>query len=118
MKNKYFGDINDYKKYGILRILSDNGRIRTGICWMLTEDNDGNDGRFTTYLEQPAKWRKYDPRLFDSLQYSLKTLNRRSVSAAEELELIDDAYYLIEAQWGDIIQREFISCNSNLQSAK
>jgi len=93
MKNKSFGDINDYKKYGILRILSDSGKIRTGVCWMLTEDNNENDGKFTSYLEKPTKWRKYDPLLFDALHYSLNTVNTRNVEAAEELKLIDNTYY-------------------------
>jgi hypothetical protein len=41
MKNQYFGDINDYRKYGLLRILSDEGSMRTGVCWMLTRDDGG-----------------------------------------------------------------------------
>ena len=47
MKNQYFGDINDYRKYGLIRILSNSGIIRTGICWMLTPDDTRTDGKFT-----------------------------------------------------------------------
>jgi len=38
MKNQYFGDINDYRKYGLLRGLSNKGEISTLVCWMLTEN--------------------------------------------------------------------------------
>ena len=35
MKNQYFGDINDYRKYGLLRILTNGGEVDTAVCWML-----------------------------------------------------------------------------------
>jgi hypothetical protein len=40
MKDQYFGDINDYRKYGLLRILSGmrcsgQSNISAAICWML-----------------------------------------------------------------------------------
>jgi hypothetical protein len=44
MKNQYFGDINDYRKYGLLRGLSNRGEIRTAVCWMLTTDDGRGDG--------------------------------------------------------------------------
>ena len=34
MKNQYFGDINDYVKYGLLRVFSATHRV--AVCWMLT----------------------------------------------------------------------------------
>ena len=40
MKNQYFGDINDYRKYGLLRILTNGGEIKTAVCWMLTTDDE------------------------------------------------------------------------------
>ncbi len=83
MKNQYFGDINDFKKYGILRALSDGGKIKIGVCWMLTPDNDKNEGKFISYIDKPNKWRKFDPALFDSLSYALKSLKNRNVGLAE-----------------------------------
>ena len=67
MKNQYFGDINDYRKYGILRILSNTGQISTLICWMLTENDSRADGKFISYLDNKKKFGKYDPELFDKL---------------------------------------------------
>ena len=40
MKNQYFGDINDYRKYGLLRVLCNRGEIETAVCWMLATDDE------------------------------------------------------------------------------
>ena len=37
MKVQYFGDVNDYRKFALLRALSEVGEFRIGVCWMLTE---------------------------------------------------------------------------------
>lgn len=44
MKNQYAGDINDFRKYAILRALATCG-FRVTVCWMLTPDDGGPDGR-------------------------------------------------------------------------
>jgi hypothetical protein len=66
MKDQYFGDINDYRKYGLLRTLSDAG-LRLGVCWMLTHPDDSTDGKHTQYWHEPALWRHFDPQLYDAL---------------------------------------------------
>jgi len=43
VKNQYFADINDYLKYGILRAIA-NSKLKICLCWMLTEDDNRNDG--------------------------------------------------------------------------
>lgn len=78
MKNQYFGDVNDYRKYGLLRILA-GGALRTGVCWMLTPDDGRRDGRRVQYLDAPDKWRKYDPPLFDCLRECVQVEGARSV---------------------------------------
>ena len=83
MKNQYFGDINDYRKYGLLRLLSGDGEIETAICWMLTPDDGRSNGRFIRYLEEPEKWRQYDPPLFDHLRELVLAKNLRDVRGAE-----------------------------------
>ncbi|RPI21525.1 MAG: hypothetical protein EHM61_24550 [Acidobacteria bacterium] len=67
MKNQYVGDINDYRKYGLLRALTGNGKLRLGICWMLTPDDQKADGSRTTYLQRSPQYRRFDPELFDRL---------------------------------------------------
>lgn len=83
MKNQYFGDINDYRKYGLLRLLSGGGEITTAVCWMLTPDDGRTDGRLIKYLEQPEKWRHLDPRLFDHLTELVLDQSRRDVRGIE-----------------------------------
>lgn len=68
MKEQYVGDINDYRKYALLRVLAQGGRLRTGVCWMLTPPDGRPDGNKTRYLREPARWRHYDPELFDLLR--------------------------------------------------
>jgi hypothetical protein len=67
MKNQYFGDVNDYQKYGLLRLLANDGQFKIGVCWMLTTDDGRSDGNFTAFLSKPQAWHKYDPPLFDLL---------------------------------------------------
>ena len=52
MKNQYFGDVNDYKKYGLLRGLSCDGAIKTFVCWMLTESDNRIDGNKRIFLSK------------------------------------------------------------------
>ena len=55
MKNQYFGDINDYRKYGLLRTLQSTGSGRLLVAWMLTPDDGSRDGGFRSYL-LPQRW--------------------------------------------------------------
>lgn len=93
MKNQYFGDINDYKKYGLLRALSNGGAIRTMVCWMLTPDDDRTDGGLTHYLADPDRWRRFDPPLFDALAACLDAPGGRDVRSAARKSLIRAAVY-------------------------
>jgi hypothetical protein len=80
MKNQYFGDISDYRKYGLLRCLSGLGAMRTAVCWMLTAGDGRGDGGRIGYLRSPSRWRAYDPSLFDSLAECLAQPGSRSVA--------------------------------------
>ena len=93
MKNQYFGDINDYRKYGLLRALSSDRKIKAAICWMLTANDGGTDGRFTDFLDSPERWRKYDPELFDMLSEIVIDRKKRDVKEADRVGLIDRVSY-------------------------
>lgn len=95
MKDQYFGDINDYRKYGLLRAVASAG-LSIGVCWLLTQDNAGGDGELRTYLSKPSRWRKYDPELYDLLQRLHQPDVRRSVEYAGEWELVPRATYFNE----------------------
>jgi hypothetical protein len=83
MKNQYFGDINDYRKYGLLRLLTNRGEIKTAVCWMLTPDDGRGDGGFIGYLEQPNKWQGFDAPLFERLRELVLRQRLRDVRGAE-----------------------------------
>jgi hypothetical protein len=91
MKNQYFADINDYRKFGILRSLAGNGALKTAICWMLTKNDHRRDGKFIGYLEHPDLWRKYDPELFDQLAACLSNPASRSVKWVDENRIVPAA---------------------------
>src|SRR5712691_2688879 len=93
MKNQYFGDINDYRKYGLLRVLANHSRLAAGICWLLTEDDRHGDGELRAYLSRPSRWRHYDPELFDNLQRLVTSDVRRDVRLTREWALIPNATY-------------------------
>jgi len=88
MKNQYFGDINDYRLYGLLRLLIGSGEIRTAVCWMLTPDDERTDGGFTEYLAQPERWRGFDPELFDALREIVLDNGSREVRVIEDSGLL------------------------------
>jgi len=91
MKNQYFGDINDYRKYGLLRSLADGGSLKIGICWMLTPDDGRSHGSDTNYLDSPNGIDDCDSQLFRKLRQIVK--NSRSVFEAENNSLIPSAVY-------------------------
>lgn len=69
MKHQYYGDITDYFNYSLLRTLGGaDPACRTALAWMLTPDDTRGDGRHTKYLDDPERWRRYDPPLFDHLR--------------------------------------------------
>lgn len=96
MKNQYFADVNDYRKYGLLRTLTSCGQLQAGVGWMLTHDDGGSDGRFFNYLEEPDQWRQHDSELFDQLKACLAEPSQRSVTWADLAEVIPGATYFSE----------------------
>jgi hypothetical protein len=85
VKNQYFGDVNDYVKYGLLRGLIRED-VRLLVAWMLTPDDGRSDGKFTDYLSRSEKWRHFDPPLFDFLDSEVNGKKRRSVEHIESWE--------------------------------
>ena len=93
MKNQYFGDINDYRKYGLLRSILHASRLQLTVGWMLTPDDGSTDGNFTAYLDRPARWSHHDPQLFNVLRESLSSTDERCVQLIEETSLLPSATY-------------------------
>lgn len=97
MKHQYFGDVNDYLKYGLLRCFAASG-VRVGVCWMLTLDDQRTDGRKTDYLTRPSEWRSHDPELFDTLAKALGEANGKHLRHAERDFLPPNARF-----FGDVV---------------
>ena len=93
MRDQYFGDINDYRKYGLLRSISRAGDFQLLVAWMLTPDDGSTDGKFTSYLKEPKKWSKYDQALYHSLKETLAHNQKRRVSLIEETELLQNTEF-------------------------
>jgi len=93
MKNQYVGDINDYRKYGLIRVIFRVSKLRFIVAWMLTPDDKGSDGKHIEYLDQPTKWRKFDPNLFDVLKSLITKTRRRDISLIQNANLLPNAQF-------------------------
>lgn len=106
MKNQYFGDINDYKKYSLLRLLGGNGQIETVICWVLTGDDNGTDGRRIRYLEQPETWQKYDPIVYEHLREHVLDKGIRHINVIEQADVLRNCRFYNEIIQDDMNLRD------------
>lgn len=93
MKNQYFGDINDYFKYGMLRAF---GReLSIAVIWMMTPDDGSRDGRKLEYLDFEGR-RGHDPELFDWLRAWKRAGKVRDVRLIEESGLLPNCRFFGE----------------------
>lgn len=104
MKNQYFGDVNDYLKYGLLRCFSHAG-WRVGVCWMLTPDDGSSGGGKTDYLFKGGVSWSRDPFLFDALSSAISEGAPRDVAVVERRSLIPNASFLSRAVPDDKLRR-------------
>lgn len=96
MKHQYVGDINDYRKYALLRALSSGGTNRIGVCWMLTPDDGGRDGNKLAYLAKPEQHRRFEPELFVILAHAAGEPDRRRLQTIEDSGAVIGALYYNE----------------------
>jgi hypothetical protein len=93
MQDRYFGDIGDFAKYGLLRAVTTGlPPLSLAVLWYLVPDESHNeDGRHVDYLEPTAanraRFRACDPELYDRLG-DLVRAGRRSVSVVPEHHLL------------------------------
>jgi hypothetical protein len=106
MKNQYFGDVNDYRKYGLLRVIQRTSGMSIGVCWMLTEGDATGQGENRGFLKEPLKWRHHDSELFDSLQKLDNEGIERTTELARAWNLIPKATYFQSLLTDDAGQRE------------
>ncbi len=117
MKDQYFGDVNDFRKYGLLRNLVVPMQLKLGVCWMLTPDDGRSDGKFLSYLEHPHRFQHFDPPLFQWLKSVVVHENDRRVFRIETSEFFPDAIfqstYLIDS--GLERSKYFAECSKKFQ---
>lgn len=92
MKDQYFGDINDFRKYGLLRYIA--RELKIGICWMLTESDARRDGGRIAYLSQrQSPLCRLDQPLYQALHNIVIGQRVRRVAEARLAKLIPGATY-------------------------
>ena len=101
MKNQYAGDLHDYRKLGILRILS-KFYNKIGVVWMLTENDDGNFGNQTSYLIENKNNKKYE--FFDTDLY--EKLREKFIEKENETEKFKEKECRKVKQLEDILNEE------------
>ena len=93
MQNRYVGDIGDFGKLGLLRVLNSNG-LSIGVNWYLTDDESHNgDGRHVGYLAKTG-YRDCDKALWYALKH-IVTSNQRETAAIERSGILTATYYSI-----------------------
>jgi hypothetical protein len=120
VKDQYFGDINDYRKYGLLRAILSGSTVRLGVCWMLTAPDSRTDGRHLAYLDKPTRFRGFDTELFDWLQQTMYRYPDRRTSRIEAAHLLDRTEYFADLltdghahrkEWFDNCRRKLRECD-------
>lgn len=77
-----------------MRAIARTSGLSIGVCWLLTSDDRGGDGRLRNYLSSPSRWGHYDPELYNALQpVALDSDVRPTVRHAERWGLIPGATY-------------------------
>lgn len=92
MKEQYVGDVNDYRKYALLRLLGRSG-LRLGVCWMLTPNDGRSDGNKLGYLDQ-VKQERRDPELFALLRRVRDEPDARRLILIEGSEILPRAVFV------------------------
>jgi len=91
MQDRYTGDIGDFSKLGILRVLQ-AADLSIGLNWYLTPDETHNDdGRHVNYLQQDA-FRSCDESLWLELKSIVET-KQRKVQYLENDRILKAAYF-------------------------
>lgn len=109
MKDQYVGDINDYFKYSVLRVIAEVHTRSLLVCWMLTANDDRTDGRRVAYLRDPQRYRSVDPSLFDMLQ-GLVVRGNRATEFVESLGILPGAtFFRRRLEDGEAWRSEFLA---------
>ena len=90
MKDQFVGDIGDYTKLGLLRVV-ENAGFSIGVNWYCTPPDGRSDGKIDGFLEKPCD--TPDIILFNELRDIRKA---HKIKAIEESNLLNNAKYYNE----------------------
>ena len=96
MKHQYVGDVNDYRKYALLRVLAAGGMNRIGVCWMRTPPDDTIHGNKLAYLKDTETEEGHDPDLFNLMKRASEQPDWRRLDTIEASGAIPRATYFNE----------------------
>lgn len=102
MQDRYAGDVGDFSKFALLRVLSDELRESIGLIWYLFPDETHTgDGRHVGYVDNPV-WIRADRDLVTRLAEVVAT-GQRSVAALEASGVLpqDTRYFAEHVNWRD-----------------
>lgn len=108
MKNQYVADINDFRKYGLIRSLLSGGALTCGVFWMLTGDDTGNDGNILKYLDKATSSESLDPELFQKLKHMVHTFKDRTVARIQQEAILPRTLYVEDLIPDDSAKRDAI----------
>ncbi len=89
MQDRYVGDVGDFGKFGLLRVLTkgSNGAFQLGVVWcQYPDENHNGDGRHLAYLDRPD-FSNLEPRLHAALAKLVRS-GQRSMAAIETSNIL------------------------------
>lgn len=91
MQNRYTGDIGDFGKLGLLRVLQSAG-LSIGVNWYLTPNESHNgDGRHIGYLNN-EQYQACDMQLWSELKRIVES-GQREITALKNRDILQATYY-------------------------
>ncbi len=95
MKNQWFGDIHDFRKYGLLRFLSGTRQFHhIMVAWMLTPPQSNDPcGKYRSFVNHPGQWKDCDKDLFEELREFNNGDKERKVKNAFDLGILSSQIF-------------------------
>lgn len=88
MQHKYFGDIGDLGKYGLLKHIASSG-YKLGVNWCLYPPENNNDGQYINYFTN-ARLKECDIDVFEALQKLMSKWKNNPSENERHLKLVKE----------------------------
>src|SRR3974377_1258514 len=102
MQDRYTGDVGDFAKLALLRVIAAHHSL--GVLWYLVRDEGHNtDGKHDGYLAKASIYRALDPSLFELLR---KVRRKQSRTVRDLRRALPDASFVEEYVPPGTVERE------------